>query len=216
VKEQAGALAVFIGKTTIVLSLLAVGSFSFSEFILSKFQICERPLWLEDSVRWMGALLILFTFIAGALSMLLGLIWKRYAVTLGLAGISILIIFFLAAFLLLMNRGENFNGECTARSHMRTINTAEVSYAAGHGGRFGTMADLVEAGLLDVRFGGEYPVNGYTYSVSITPDNYVATAKRAASNCSARWDFFTLRDAVIRYSTNADHAPRNQAGNPVE
>jgi hypothetical protein len=169
VKEQAGAFAILIGKTTIVLSLLAVGFVSFSE-LLAKYRACGKPIWLEDSVRSAGTFLILLTFVAAALSMLLGLIWKRHAIALGLGGISILIIFFFAAFLL-MNKGENFTGEGTARAHLRTINTAEVTYVAAHGGQYATMTDLVEAELLDLRFTGGQPVSGYNYDVSITPDN---------------------------------------------
>ena len=45
--------------------------------------------------------------------------------------------------------------ESAAVANLRTINTALVTYLAANGGRYGGIPDLIQAGLLDGRFGGE-------------------------------------------------------------
>ena len=54
--------------------------------------------------------------------------------------------------------------ESSAVSNIRTINTAEVTYLSSNGGNYGTIPDLVGAGLLDNRFNSS--VSGYTFTVA--------------------------------------------------
>jgi prepilin-type N-terminal cleavage/methylation domain-containing protein len=111
-------------------------------------------------------------------------------------------------------RSRQAANETSAVSNLRSINTAEVSYASSASGRFGTINDLVAAGLVDTRFNGVY--SGYTYSLSLngTSSDYTALATAAAAN-NGRYDYYTTSDYVLRYSTDVARAPSGVAGEPV-
>jgi prepilin-type N-terminal cleavage/methylation domain-containing protein len=111
-------------------------------------------------------------------------------------------------------RSRQAANETSAVSNLRSINTAEVSYASSASGRFGMIADLVAAGLVDTRFNGMY--SGYQYSLSLngTASDYTATATAAAPN-NGRYDYYTTSDYVLRYSTDVARAPSGVAGEPV-
>ena len=72
-------------------------------------------------------------------------------------------------------------------------------YLSTSGGNAGTLPDLVTAGLLDSRFAGG-TVGGFNFSVTASGLDYTASATPASAN-SGRFAYFTLPDAVIRYST---------------
>ena len=55
--------------------------------------------------------------------------------------------------------------ESAARAELRTINTEEVAYFSSTGGKYGTIQDLISAGLLDRRYAGE--IDGYSYEVQV-------------------------------------------------
>ena len=58
-------------------------------------------------------------------------------------------------------RSRQAANESSAVANLRTINTAEVTYLSSAGGNFGTINDLVNAGLIDSRFtAGNPPVSG--------------------------------------------------------
>src|SRR5215470_13022653 len=66
-------------------------------------------------------------------------------------------------------RSRQAANESAAVSNLRTINTAEVTYLSSAGGSYGTLMDLVTAGLLDTRFNTAATppgVSGYTFSVT--------------------------------------------------
>jgi hypothetical protein len=71
---------------------------------------------------------------------------------------------------------------------------------------------MVEAGLLDVRF--LTIVSGYKFTVALSENDYVASAMRASAN-AGRYEYFSTADAVVRYSTGPDAAPKGRAGHPV-
>src|SRR6266403_5604412 len=54
--------------------------------------------------------------------------------------------------------------ESSAVAHIRTINTAEVTYLSSNQGSYGTIAALITQGLLDNRFSGS--VSGYTFTIT--------------------------------------------------
>jgi prepilin-type N-terminal cleavage/methylation domain-containing protein len=111
-------------------------------------------------------------------------------------------------------RSRQAANESAAVATLRTINTAQVTYLSSNGGNYGTISNLVGAGLLDSRFNGG-TVGGYNYTVVASSYDYTATADPASSN-SGRYGYYSLPDAVIRYSTAASLAPAGQAGNPVQ
>src|SRR5262249_53582275 len=43
-----------------------------------------------------------------------------------------------------------------AIANLRTVNTAEVTYLSTSGGNYGTISDMIAAGLLDSRFNGTF------------------------------------------------------------
>jgi prepilin-type N-terminal cleavage/methylation domain-containing protein len=110
-------------------------------------------------------------------------------------------------------RSRQAANESAAVATLSTINTAQVTYLSSNGGNYGTISNLVGAGLLDSRFNGS--VGGYNYTVVASSYDYTATADPVSSN-SGRYGYYSLPDAVIRYSTAASLAPAGQAGNPVQ
>jgi prepilin-type N-terminal cleavage/methylation domain-containing protein len=96
-------------------------------------------------------------------------------------------------------RSRQAAAETAAVSTLKTINTAEITYISTSGGNFGTISDLVTAGLLDSRFSGA-SVSGYNFVIAAAAGDYTATATPATAN-SGRFAYYTLPDGVIRYST---------------
>jgi hypothetical protein len=103
--------------------------------------------------------------------------------------------------------------ESSALASLRTINTALVTYLSANGGRYGGISDLIQAGLLDNRFGGV--VSGFNFSIIAVGTNYAAAAIPASAG-TARYGYYSLQDAIIRYSTLDMLAPPRQSGNPVQ
>jgi type II secretory pathway pseudopilin PulG len=96
-------------------------------------------------------------------------------------------------------RSHQAADETAAVSTLKAINTAEVTYMSSSGGQYGKLEDLVAAGLLDTRFSGG-PISGYNFVVAASGQDYTAAAAPVSAN-SGRFAYFTLPDAVIRYST---------------
>src|SRR5215510_3708550 len=71
-------------------------------------------------------------------------------------------------------RSRQAANESSAVANLRTINTAEVTYLSSAGGNYGTLGNLVTAGLLDTRFNGA--VSGYNFNVAASGSDYTATA----------------------------------------
>ena len=119
-------------------------------------------------------------------------------------------------------RSRQAANESAAVSNLRTINTAEVTYLSSAAGNYGTVADLVTAGLLDSRFSGT-AVSGYSFGIVASLSDYTATAIPTSAN-SGRYGYYSLPDAVIRYSTldsgcggPGGHCyPGSMSGSPVQ
>jgi type IV pilus assembly protein PilA len=108
--------------------------------------------------------------------------------------------------------------ESSAVAQIRTINTAEVTYLSSNQGAYGSLPELITAGLLDGRFSGS--ISGYSYTVTATGTSYTANAYPTSTN-AGRYGYYALPDAVVRWSTTAPTGcspcyPTNQSGNAVQ
>jgi len=113
--------------------------------------------------------------------------------------------------------------ESSAVAQVRTINTAEVTYLSSNQGSYGSIPELITAGLLDNRFTGS--VSGYTYTITASGTTYTANAVPTSTN-AGRYGYFALPDAVVRWATStmqtANSAvcspcfPTGQSGNAVQ
>jgi type II secretory pathway pseudopilin PulG len=108
--------------------------------------------------------------------------------------------------------------ESAAVSNLRTINTAEFTYGSSEGGRYGTLPQLINAGLLDPRY--TTSVSGYDFSVTLSGSDYLATATPVSAN-TGRYGYMSTRDAVVRYQTESTSTcipcfPIGQAGGQVQ
>jgi type IV pilus assembly protein PilA len=112
-------------------------------------------------------------------------------------------------------RSRQAANESGAVATMRTIMTAEVSYQSSAQGSFGTLAQLVGAGLLDARFtSGTF--GGFNYGITLDPTGTIFTANaEPASTNTARYGYYELSDGVVRYATTTSEAPTGQSGNAV-
>jgi hypothetical protein len=107
--------------------------------------------------------------------------------------------------------------ESAAVSNLRTINTAQVTYLSSHDGKYGTISDLIAEQLLDSRF--DTIVAGYVYKVTLSDEDYLATAM-PASRERGKYGYFSREDAVVRYAEVATETctpcfPRGMSGKPV-
>jgi prepilin-type N-terminal cleavage/methylation domain-containing protein len=109
-------------------------------------------------------------------------------------------------------RSQQTAQESKAVAQLRTINTAEVTYISSNQGSYGDTPSLIAQGLLDARFTGS--ISGYSFTLSASGNSYTAIAAAVSSN-SGRFDFYTLPDYVIRYSTDPTRAPGGLNGQPV-
>jgi hypothetical protein len=117
-----------------------------------------------------------------------------------------------------VGRGElnpTSNGWAQAESaavvQLRVINTAEVTFLASAGGKYGTIQDMISAGLLDARFANQ--VNGYSFDVRLQQQgrNYLAMATPVGN--LGLHSFSSTSDAIIRYSAGPAGTP---IGQPVQ
>jgi len=112
--------------------------------------------------------------------------------------------------------------ESAAVAQVRTINTAEVTYLSSNQGNYGDIPSLITQGLLDTRFAPPGIVSGYAYAVTASGSDYTVTAMPTSPN-SGRYGYFSVPDAVIRYSSltsgcggpGGNCFPNNQSGAPV-
>jgi hypothetical protein len=101
---------------------------------------------------------------------------------------------------------NNEQAESSAVEQLRVINTAEVTYSST-GGKYGTIQNMMAAGLLDPRFAGE--IYGYSFEVRLLgPTNYLAIASPVGN--VGRYVYSSAPDAVIRYSAGPAGTPIGQ------
>jgi prepilin-type N-terminal cleavage/methylation domain-containing protein len=115
-------------------------------------------------------------------------------------------------------RSRQAANESAAVANLRTINTAQVTYLSSAAGNYGTVSNLMAAGLIDSRFSG--PVSGYSFTVTASGSDYTAFALPTSVN-SGRYGYFSLPDAVVYYGssvvTNCNPCfPSGQSGRPVQ
>jgi len=111
--------------------------------------------------------------------------------------------------------------ESSAVAQIRTINTAEVTYLSSAGGNYGSIPELITAGLLDSRFATS--VSGYTFSVQASSTDYTAFSTPTSSN-AGRYAYYSTPDAVVRYQTATSGCggpggncfPAGMSGQPVQ
>lgn len=112
-------------------------------------------------------------------------------------------------------RSRQAANETGAVANMKTLNTAEVSYSSAEGGAFGTLSQLVGAGLIDSRFLGT--IGGFNFTANVTPDGTGFTAYAVALSANTgRYDYYAATDFIIRYSTDSTRSPAGMAGQPVQ
>jgi prepilin-type N-terminal cleavage/methylation domain-containing protein len=112
-----------------------------------------------------------------------------------------------------MLRSRQSANETHAVANLRTLNTAEVQYSSSVADTFGSLGDLITAGLISSSFAYS---SGYDFDVDLSADalDYTATATARGAN-SGRFDYYTRPDYIIRYSDDAARAPSGLAGQPV-
>src|SRR5262245_34656429 len=66
--------------------------------------------------------------------------------------------------------------ETAAIALIKTVATAETTYSLTHEGEYGTLQQLVEAGLLNDRYAGEKPLKDYVITLKVTPKSAGAAA----------------------------------------
>jgi prepilin-type N-terminal cleavage/methylation domain-containing protein len=112
-------------------------------------------------------------------------------------------------------RSRQAANESAAVANLRTINTAQVTYLSSAAGKYGALTDLIVAKLLDDTFTGTKA--GYNYSVTLdaTSSDYTIEAVPASPN-TGRYGYYSIPDAVVRYSTNTSLAPAGQSGRSVQ
>lgn len=121
--------------------------------------------------------------------------------------------------------GCSKSNESPTVANLRTINTAEVTYQSSSGGSYGTMTDLITAGLLDDTFARTKSGYDYTITLDELGSGYTAEAvpttvvrhswfPSTGSTNTRLWGYYSVPDAVVRYSTLAPTPA--QTGKPVE
>jgi hypothetical protein len=103
--------------------------------------------------------------------------------------------------------------EAAAVATLRTINTAEVTYLSTSQGSFGTLQQMIDAGLLPENYRGT--VNGFRFGINSVGSDYIGAAIPSDPG-SAKYGFYVTPDGVIRYSTIDFLAPAGQSGAPVD
>jgi type IV pilus assembly protein PilA len=117
-------------------------------------------------------------------------------------------------------RSRQASNESSAVGDLRTVNTAEVTYSSSNSQQYGTLAQLMTAGLLDGRFTNVAVVpglHGQTYAEGVAgildkggtgldvggapPTAYGFSQTPIAG--AARYGYCTGTDAVVRYFATA-------------
>ena len=96
--------------------------------------------------------------------------------------------------------------ETAAIKSLQTIHTNQAQFSAMKG-RFGSLKELNEIGLLDANYASGTAVNGYIYtSTESTQDVYCVQATRQ-SPTTADKDYSVIEDGTIRYVESKSPSP---------
>ncbi len=89
---------------------------------------------------------------------------------------------------------------------LRTIHNNQAHYSALKG-KFGSLKDLNEAGLVDASYATGGAVSGYVYnSTEATADQYCVQATRQTPNTAYR-DYNVIEDGTLRFVESKSPAP---------
>lgn len=105
--------------------------------------------------------------------------------------------------------------ETATINSLRTIHQSQTLFSSTRG-RFGTLKELNEAGLIDANYASGNEVSGYIYtSIEPVPDQFCIQATRSAETSGNR-DFNITEDGTIRYveSKSPNPVPRGE-GMPI-
>jgi len=107
--------------------------------------------------------------------------------------------------------------ETAAVAQIRTINSVENTYISSNQGSFGTIEQLITAGMIDSRFAGS--ISGYTFTLDVSGNNYTVAATPTSANMG-RFGYYSTTDGVIRYQSATSATctpcyPDNLSGEPV-
>jgi hypothetical protein len=157
--------------------------------------------YLFVTIQFLGFVFLVLSIVCGILARQWIFVSAVVATIAGVAG--------LMAILILGRHGTP--PEVSAVANLRTINTAEVTYLSSSGGTYGSITELIAAGLLDETFIGTKA--GYKYSITLNATGSVYTADvLPVSLNTGRFGYYSFPDAVVRYSTIASLAPKGQTG----
>ncbi len=127
--------------------------------------------------------------------------------------VSIILIIATIAIPSLLRSRQSAN-ETHAVANLKTVNTAEVQYLSNSQNLYGSIPDLVTAGMLDNRY--SLGSAGYNFDIQLSANSldYTATATAQGAN-AGRYDYYTRPDYVIRYTTDPMRSPTGLSGEPV-
>ena len=127
--------------------------------------------------------------------------------------VSIILIIATIAIPSLLRSRQSAN-ETHAVANLKTVNTAEVQYLSNSQNLYGSIPDLVTAGMLDNRY--SLGSAGYNFDIQLSANSldYTATATTQGAN-AGRYDYYTRPDYVIRYTTDPMRSPTGLSGEPV-
>ena len=112
-------------------------------------------------------------------------------------------------------RSRQSANETAAVATLRQINTAQATYSSSWPSVYGTIDQLVAAGLLDSSL--QATKAGYNYSITLSANSRDYTALAVAvSTVQGRYDYYTVPDYLIRYSTDSTRSPGSLSGSPVQ
>ena len=159
---------------------------------------------------------LVLRFLTAIILLALAIVWgvlarQLFLVSFVVAALVICVTILLSTWL----RPRTSASESSAIANMRTINTAEVTYLSASGGTYGTMTNLIAAQLLDDTFIGTKAGYNYTITLDATGSSYTAEAVPASTK-RGRYGYYSVPDAIVRYSTDASLAPAGQSGKSVQ
>jgi len=127
--------------------------------------------------------------------------------------VSIILIIATIAIPSLLRSRQSAN-ETHAVANLKTVNTAEVQYLSNSQNLYGSIPDLITAGMLDNRY--SLGSAGYNFDIQLSANSLDYTASATAQGANAgRYDYYTRPDYVIRYTTDPMRSPTGLSGEPV-
>jgi hypothetical protein len=111
-----------------------------------------------------------------------------------------------------MGWGRQAYREAQAVVRLREITKAETLYREREH-RYGSIADLMSAQLLDNTFAEPYEC--YEFGLTVAEGDYNATATPSTQR-AGRFGYYSVADGVVRYSSSLSMSPAGHAGAPVD